>query len=339
MSSFELLSQQFKRIAEPKLWNHISGIFLIGISIEGESEIYWCSLLSNPEEPHGVGIYRGATGLDSFRLITQHQSEEYEPELLANLDAIFITLEKEENLSAAHQNLIDSNECSKYEADAYIIPSSKRIGVPQQIAQEKELILASKVIHKFADFLQPLSDTGLTLHGTEYIVLPETDALFAQWQSYRVNPDEYGVDHKANLDLPIVPGYKSGLENIEIQGTIWEIHECYSPIVITDGPSGAYYPRMLLVINKNEGKILAHEIYEHGQYSQNVFLAKIIEGFEFSKYIPCEIEVKSKSAHLLLDDLLSEFGVDVNLVKTLPNAEDCLRSMAAHFMRQDANEN
>ena len=96
---------------------------------------------------------------------------------------------------------------------------------------------------------------------------------------------------------------------------------------------------MLLVINKNEGKILAHEIYEHGQYSQNVFLAKIIEGFEFSKYIPCEIEVKSKSAHLLLDDLLSEFGVDVNLVKTLPNAEDCLRSMAAHFMRQDANEN
>ena len=338
MSSFEKLSQQFKRIADVKLWNHISGIFLVGIKIKEGSEIYWCSLLNNPNEPYGITIYRGAVGLESFKLLIQNQSDEYEPELATNLDAITISLDKKVNLSDTYNKLLDSNACLQYDDDFYIIPASTRIGTPVSLPDDQELTIASKVLERFSNFMQPLTNTGLQLHGTEYILLPNDEALFSQWQSYRVKLNDYELDHKALLDLPIDPGYKTSLADLEIQGTIWEVHECYSPMVITDHSSGPYYPKMLLVINKEQGQILAHEIFEFGQYSQNVFLATIIEGFEFSKYLPCEIEVKSKSAHLLLNDLLSDFDVDVNLVESLPNSEHCLRSMAAHFMRQNSNE-
>ena len=219
-----------------------------------------------------------------------------------------------------------------------MIPSSTKVGTPLNVANDGEVAIATKVLEHYADFMQPLTDSGLQLHGTEYIVLPEDGASFSQWQSYRVKLSDYELDHRSSLDLPIDPGYKTSLADLEIQGTIWEVHECYSPLVITDHSSGPYYPKMILVINKEQGQILAHEIFEFGQYSQNVFLATIIEGFEFSKYIPCEIEVKSKSAHLLLNDLLSDFNVDVNLFESLPNVENCLRSMAAHFMRQNSNE-
>ena len=338
MSSFENLSKQFKRIADVKLWNHISGIFLVGIKLEEDSQIYWCSLLNNTDEPHGVSIYRGAAGLESFKFLSQNQSDGYEPELATNLDALTITLKKKAELSDTYIKLLDSNACLLYEDDFYMVPSSTRVGRPVSLADDQEAAIATEVLERFADFMQPLTNTGLQLHGTEYILLPEDEALFSQWQSYRVKLNDYELDHKASLNLPIDPGYKTSLAELEIQGTIWEVHECYSPMVITDHSSGPYHPRMLLVINKEQGQILAHEIFEFGQYSQNVFLATIIEGFEFSKYIPCEIEVKSKSAHLLLNDLLSDFDVDVNLVERLPHSEHCLRSMAAHFMRQNSNE-
>ncbi|MEE2923520.1 MAG: hypothetical protein VX619_01965 [bacterium] len=322
MSSFETLSHQFKRIAKVKLWNHISGIFLVGIKIEEERDIFWCSLLNNPDESYGIAMYRGAVGLESFKLLIQNQSDEYEPEVATNLDAISITLEKKADLSDTYNKLLDSNACLHYDEDFYIIPASTRIGTPVCLTDDQEVNIATRVLERFADFMQPLTNTGLQLHGTEYILLSNDEALFSQWQSYRVKLNDYELDHKALLDLPIDPGYKTSLADLEIQGTIWEVHECYSPMVITDHSSGPYHPRMLLVINKEQGQILAHEIFEFGQYSQNVFLATIIEGFEFSKYIPCEIEVKSKSAHLLLNDLLSDFGVDVNLVESLPNSEN-----------------
>ena len=338
MSIFETLSHQFKRIANVKLWNHISGIFLVGIKIEEQSDIYWCSLLNNPDESYGITIYRGSAGLESFKLLIQNQSDEYEPEVATNLDAISITLEKKADLPEAYIKLLDNNACLHCDDDFYAIPSSTQVGKPMSLADNREVAIASKVLERFADFMQPLTGTGLKLHGTEYILLPNDEALFSQWQSYRIKLSDYELDHRSLLDLPIDPGYKTSLTDLEIQGTIWEVHECYSPMVITDHSSGPYYPRMILVINKEQGQILAHEIFEFGQYSQNVFLATIIEGFEFSKYIPCEVEVKSKSAHLLLNDLLSDFDVDVNLVENLPNSEHCLKSMAAHFMRQNSNE-
>ena len=145
MSSFEPLSHQFKRIANIKLWNHISGIFLVGINIEELSEIYWCSLLNNPDEPNGITIYRGAVGLESFRLLIQNQSDDYEPEVATNLDAISITLETKDQLSDSYAKLVESNACLHYDDDFYVIPSSTKVGTPLNVANDGEVAIATKV--------------------------------------------------------------------------------------------------------------------------------------------------------------------------------------------------
>ena len=338
MENYQDLIREFKRIADNELWQKVDDSFLIGIRVPSDTDIYWCSLMGKDEDLYGISLYKGASGLYSYDYIVQKDEEHPDPEMATVQDTILVTLDEEEIFSEAHEEFVKQVENSLYQDDLHIIPMRMRPGLPAFICNEQEMLIATEVMGALADFLLNTDQDDFALEGNETIILPESAANLSEWQSYRVDKADYLPDPTENIELPVQERFKKAVSQYEIQGTIWEVHVCYYPFAVTDGPEGGYYPQMLLVINKDKSEVIHHTSYEYGEYSQDAMLAHIVSACDEAGYIPCEIEVRRPDLELLMQDLFGGSGVDVNRVAELAVVKDCLANLIAQIMNQHFHE-
>ena len=211
-------------------------------------------------------------------------------------------------------------------------------GLPADICNQEEMNTAAVVLSKLADFLLETEETDYSLLGPETLVLPDNDAQLESWENYRVDKITKLPDPAAELKLPIEDRLKKAVGNLEIQGTIWEVHVCYYPFAVSDGPKGGYYPQMFLVINKDKGEVVHHSSYKYGEYSHETMLSELSNACNEVGYIPCEIEVRRPDLKLLLSDLFENTGIDVNKVSELVAVRDCLANIIAQVMNRHMND-
>lgn len=338
MEIYQEVVREFRRIADNQLWNKVDDSFLIGIRVPSDPNIHWCSLLGKDEELYGISLYRGATGLYSYDYIVQKDGEQPDPEMATVQDTILVTLDEEEIFSEAHEEFINEVENSLYEEDMHIIPMRMRPGLPAFICNEQEMLTASEVMGALANFLLNSDQEDYVLEGHETILLPQNEANLSEWQSYKVNKADYLPDPAENIELPVQERFKKALSQYEIQATIWEVHVCYYPFAVSDGPEGAYYPQMLIVIDKQKSEVIHHTSYEHGEYSQDAMLAHLVSTCDEAGYIPCEIEVRRPDLELLVKDLFADSAVEVSRVGELAVVKDALANLIAQIMNEHFHE-
>lgn len=215
-----------------------------------------------------------------------------------------------------------------------MIPSRMKPGFPESICTDDELSLGLELLNTFVGFLKSSRKDALDIEGDALILLPEEGACIHDWRKYSLESSMLPEDPEVPDDIPLPQVDLTSLEGLNLEGTIWEIHCCYAPFVVQDGPMGTYHPELILILNKDRAQIIGHEIFEFAQLSNEKLVHKIVETIASAGYLPCEVEVKTKKLHRLLTALFETNGVEINLVKKLPMITECLQSMAEQFMHQ-----
>lgn len=334
MKYYSDLVNAFRQLVEEQLWDQIDDSFLIGIRSKKDSQIYWCSLMGKAKDVYGFAMYKGSKGLSVFQSILENPDSAADPELRPNQDMILFCLDPEEFLSAPQQEFIQIHESSHFSNGLYLIPSRMKPGFPESICTDDEVSLGLELLSTFVDFLKSSKKDTLELEEDALILLPEDGACIDDWREYSIESTIQPEDAEVPDDIPLLQVDMTSIEGLNLEGTIWEIHCCYAPFVVEDGPKGAYHPEMILILNKDQAQIIGHEIFEFEQLSNEKLIHKVAETIAAAGYLPCEIEVKTIKLHHLMARMLESHGVDINLVEKLPMITDCLQSMAEQFMHQ-----
>ncbi len=338
MQNYKALVKEFRRIADNELWDRMDDSFLIGVRDSADKEIYWCSVMGKDEELYGVSMYKGASGLYSYDYICKKDGQRPDPEMATVQDTILVTLDEVEIFSEAHEDFIKSVNESEYVEGMHIIPMRMQPGITASICNENEMHTASQIMAKLADFLLQANQEDYFLAGPEILLLPDDQAQLENWETYRIDKSSHLPDPSAGLKLPVDESLKRTVGSLEIKGTIWEVHVCYYPFAISSGSKGAYYPQMLLIINKDKGELIHHISFEKIEYSHEIMLSEISDACSKAGYIACEIEVRRPDLKLLLEDLFENTGVDVSQKSELVAVRDCLANIIAQVMNRQFND-
>lgn len=338
MKYYTELVHAFRQLAEQELWNFVDDSFLIGVQSKQTSEIYWCSLMGKMKEVYGLGIYKGSAGLRAFHRILQDPKAAQDPELRTQQDLILFGLDPEEVLSAPQIDFVNKNKSADFGSGNFLIPTRMKPGFPEKVCTSVEIKEGLEVLNTIISFLSSANIADFDLQGPDAILLPLENSLLNQWTDYRVELSSYLSEERYNTNIEIPEEEFTIVRDLQLEGTIWEIHSCYAPFVIQDGPEGPYHPELILFLNKDRAQIVGHEIYEFGQLSDRELYRSIAKNLSAAGYIPCEIEVKSPKLHHILNSFLGPLGVDIDLVEYLPIVTDCLQSMASQFMQQQNSE-
>lgn len=114
---------------------------------------------------------------------------------------------------------------------------------------------------------------------------------------------------------------------------IWEVDFFYAPMYIAEKGKRPYFPITLLFVDNYSYFIFNAHITTHDKYRIE-FSEQFLKTIEGIRVIPEEIRVRKKELFVYLEQLATQLGIKMRLVRKLQAVDETRRYMFEHFGRR-----
>ncbi|OQX86945.1 hypothetical protein B6D60_05065 [candidate division KSB1 bacterium 4484_87] len=329
LNQWKQLYQYAEKIKElaPWEWMYESDVF--GLSLPEYEENFYVSVLGNNSEHFAFCILQGDVSLGVFDLLSKDEIEfsgmffymtqlqiSYEDrefcekkdlEIIKKLGLKFRGSNDYPTFRAMHAGYLPYF-IDRDEAQVFLDVLEQSISVVKRFQQDEDLFYEEHP----KKFFRVKSESGEW--KDEYLSVPNVVKLH---QTFRV---PQAVVNEI-MDKPT-------------REAIVEMEIYIAPFGVNDEEGRPYAPLVFLLVDKQSGGILNVELFKPAR-DFNDFLhttpVNILNGLNKLKIIPVKYQMSSDFFFPLFKSLFQKLGLDIELVKNLPNLERAKASMTSFF--------
>ncbi len=327
IEQWKALYEAGTRIKELKPWEKFWDMDLIGIRYGAEEETIFFSILGRGGDCYGIAVYEGYEGLNSFLMLTMHESMNLTPEYaMFNQRNLTCYWGNRDELSEKQRKIIKELGYTYRGKNQWLYFLSYEPGYYPYNMDEEEVL-------RMSEYLQDLELALRYYDKTDMQIDFESGNMFLF---------SFGKDKKSwNFGEEPLPFTAFQFGNLlitdeELLSDLKKAPKCDAVLEADVSVLGASVtdkkydrpanPALSLLGDANTGTIIKFEMLEP-EDDAVVMLAEILIGFIFQFGAPKEIRVSNVIVEAGLDQICNVCGTKLRRVKRLKGLEDFKYSM------------
>ena len=327
LSDMYAAAAAFKQ-AEP--WTILYDIDLIAIDNPESGERGYCSSMGNGGIHYGLGVYLGAKGLFGFNQMLERSSEMSEFAFLEYQDNIMCSFEDRDQLTKADYEQIKALGLKFRGRNAWPLFRRYEPGFYPWHINADECVFLTHALRQIPAVVSDLREGNVHLDPTmDKIILrqarKEGDQL--EWESReieRIRPTR--TLHPVQItDERLLDSIKTAPAcDMILLTDIQYISEA----VQNDKEDRPYFPRLMLIVEKQSDMPVGFEMYQDIERDADVVLSKLID-FVQAHGRPREIQVRGERMPAILADFCQKADIKLTVFKQLKPIDRLFKVMTS----------
>jgi hypothetical protein len=335
LNEWRRLYEAWDRLKELAPWEWMDETNMFGVQDPETGQLGFVSVMGALGEHYAIALYRGEEGLAGFLAMVQ-AGPDLSPEVVLNVPQLQASFEDRDMLHQRDRALLKQLGLKYRGRQAWPMFRSYRPGFVPWFLEADEVRFLTHVLEQAQDVCLRFRDNW-TIFPTEqfhYLVrVAREDQGNLMWEDRRlaISPPE-----PTTIQLRMDKQALAALQNRPRGGFTLEMDLFMLPSAIHDAGNRPYYPYTLMIVDKQSGMILGHDLLPplpsllemYGQIPMQVVQQLVRFGSR-----PKEIHVRSPLLHQLLNTLVEELGFKLKLAKNLPMLDSARKELFRFLQR------
>ena len=331
---FELASA-YRELAP---WQWMSDQDLFGVKDPISGETGYCCVMGAGGEFYALGVYRGRKGLHSYEEIlnTAYDSADSNPnrETALQQECMIVAFNDRQQLESQEYEIIRSLGLKFRGKKAWPSFNDHRPGwMPWVIEDEADGRFLIHALEQTMIVTQQLRDGAITLHHPQkpsenrmLVRTPSGDMQNPVWDNKWPEREPYEPEYEmAEADAKLLARTAAPLRRIS-RG-VWLVEIVLMPSLIQEKRNQrGYFPNMMLVIDGNNGMILAHEIFEPGEMPSQLQHG-LLKTVNQMQALPETLLTSNWKSYYLLQDIARALSVELAMDPDIKVIDEIMDSM------------
>lgn len=325
------------RLKEMAPWQWTEETDLFGVQDPDNDEIGFVSIMGMAGEHYALALYRGTEGLDGFWSM-QQEAPYIPPELFLNVPQLQISFEDRDLLEKRDRDLIKQLGLKfRGRGEWPLFRSYRRGYAPWHIEADEArfLVLALEQAMEVLDRYREDPALLEEFTGDEYLIrVPRQRNGQLTWVD-EIRPISPPEPQPIAVTMDVAQ-----LEQLKQKDRValnLQIDLVWMPTIIRETrDSRPYYPYLLLLVDAEQGFVLANEMFSPFPTLEAMWSkipGVVVERLNRLGFIPAQITVSSELMWELMNLLAGELRFELDAAPVLPALEDAVENLTAFLSR------